>query len=128
MGKGIGRLAGVIVGLGLFVAACSGSSKTTTGKTPPDRTCEPGTKRCDGLNVKVCSDDGSELVIEATCLPSQTCSDGVCEETSCVPNTKFCKNGGVWKCDATGGGSTLDKGCSAAQFCREDDDTARCSD
>jgi hypothetical protein len=129
MGKVIGRYVGMFVGLGLLVAACSGTSKTTDPKTTkdPERICEPGAKRCDGLNVKVCSDDGTESLIEATCLPSQTCSDGVCNETSCVPNTKFCKNGAIWKCDKTGGGSTPDKTCAMSQFCREDNDSASCS-
>ncbi len=125
----IGRYAGIILGFGLLVAACSGTSKTTDKKpTTPDRVCEPGSKRCDGLNVKVCSDDGTESLIEATCLPSQTCADGVCAETSCVPNTKFCKNGAIWKCDKTGGGSTLAQTCAMSQFCREDNDSASCSD
>ncbi len=132
MGKVIGRYAGVVLGFGLLVAACSGSSKTTDkpNNTPdtPERICEPGAKRCDGLNVKVCSDDGTESLIEVTCLPSQTCSDGVCSETSCVPNTKFCKNGAIWKCDKTGGGSTLAQTCAMSQFCREDNDSASCSD
>ncbi len=127
MGKVIGRYAGVILGFGLLIAACSGSSKTSD-KATPDRVCEPAAKRCDGLNVKVCSDDGTESLIESTCLPSQTCADGVCAETSCVPNTKFCKNGAIWKCDKTGGGSTLTETCAMSQFCREANDDASCSD
>lgn len=126
MGNVIGRLVGVIIGAGLLVAACSGTSKTT-GKLKPNRVCEPGAKQCDALNVKVCSDDGAQWQIETTCLPSQICTDGVCQETSCVPNTKFCMNGGIWKCDATGS-STLAQTCAMGQFCREDNDSASCSD
>jgi hypothetical protein len=126
MGRSIGRL-GAVVGLGVWLAACSGSSKTGD-KPAVERICEPGSKTCDGQNVKACSDDGTERIIEKTCSPSQTCADGACAETACVPNTKFCKGGEVWKCDSTGGGSTLSQTCAKSQFCREADDTAKCSD
>jgi len=126
MGRSIGRLAAVI-GLGAWLAACSGSSKTGD-KTTPDRVCEPGSKSCDGQNVKVCSDDGTERTIEKTCSPSQSCADGDCVETDCVPNTKFCQGGDVWKCDSTGTGKSLSQTCTSSQFCREEDDTAKCSD
>jgi hypothetical protein len=117
---------GAVIGLGLWLAACSGSSKSS-GTTTTDRICEPGSKSCDGLNVKVCSDDGTERNIVQTCAPSQTCADGACAETNCVANTKFCKGGDVWKCDSTGGGSLLSQTCSKSQFCREADDTASCA-
>jgi hypothetical protein len=126
MGRSIGRL-GAIIGLGVWLAACSGSSKTSD-KPAVERVCEPGTKSCDGQNVKVCSDDGSERTIQQTCLPSQTCADGACAETNCVPNTKFCQANDVWKCDSTGSGSSLSQSCAKSQFCREADDSARCSD
>lgn len=126
MGRSIGRL-GAVISLGVWLAACSGSSKTSD-KPKVERVCEPGSKSCDGQNVKVCSDDGTERTIEKTCLPSQTCADGDCAETACVPNTKFCKGGEVWKCDSTGGGSTLSQTCAKSQFCREADDSATCSD
>jgi hypothetical protein len=126
MGTSIGRF-GAVVALGLWVVACSGSSKSGD-KVTPDRVCEPGTKSCDGQNVKVCSDDGTERTIEQTCSPSQTCADGACAETACVPNTKFCQGGDVWKCDSTGSGSLLSQACGKAQFCREADDSAKCSD
>jgi hypothetical protein len=126
MGRTIGRL-GAIIGLGFWLAACSGSSKTSD-KPAVDRVCEPGTKSCDGQNVKVCSDDGSERTIEQTCSPSQTCADGACAETNCVPNTKFCQGNEVWKCDSTGSGSSLSQSCAKSQFCREADDSATCSD
>jgi hypothetical protein len=126
MGTNIGRF-GAVVALGFWLAACSGSSKSGD-KITPDRVCEPGSKSCDGQNVKVCSDDGTERTIEQTCLPSQTCADGACAETACVPNTKFCQGNDVWRCDSTGTGSSLSKSCGDHQFCREADDSARCSD
>lgn len=126
MGTSIGRF-GAVVALGFWIAACSGSSKSGD-KSTPDRVCEPGSKSCDGQNVKVCSDDGTERTIEQTCLPSQTCADGACAETACVPNTKFCQGGDVWRCDSTGSGSLLSQSCSRSQFCREEDDTAKCTD
>jgi hypothetical protein len=126
MGRTIGRAAWALIGVGLLVAACSGSSKSSGNR--PERVCEPGSKSCDGLNVKICSDDGSERTIEQTCLPSQTCADGACAETACVPNTRLCKGGSVWKCDSTGSGSTLAQTCASSQFCREEDGSATCSD
>src|SRR6185436_6778065 len=98
--------------------------------SPPERaaggdsagsSCSAGARRCDGLNVKICSDDGSTETIDHTCLPTQTCSDGACTENACVPNTRFCKDGAIWKCDSTGGGSALAQSCAAGQFCRDDD-------
>jgi hypothetical protein len=126
MGTTIGRF-GAIVALGFWVAACSGSSKSSDNPRA-ERVCEPGTKSCDGQNVKVCSDDGSERTIERTCLPSQTCADGACAETACVPNTKFCQGNEVWRCDSTGSGSALSQSCGQSQFCRETDESAHCSD
>lgn len=127
MGRSLGRL-GAVVSLAIWLAACSGSSSKKDDKTPPDRVCEPGSKSCDGQNVKVCNDNGTERTIEKTCGPSQTCADGDCAETSCVPNTKFCQAGDVWKCDSTGSGRVISQKCTSSQFCREEDDTARCSD
>jgi hypothetical protein len=122
------------IGLGLLVAACSGSSKTHPGSssggsggTPTESICTAGGRRCDGLNVKVCSDDGSAETIEQTCLPTQTCSDGRCTDNACLPNTRSCKDGAIWKCDTTGSGSALTQKCAAGQFCRDDDGSASCS-
>jgi hypothetical protein len=126
MGRTIGSL-GALIGLCLLFGGCSGSSKSS-GKDPLPNVCKAGARSCDGLNVKVCNDDGTAFVTEKTCLSSQTCADGACAETSCVPNTKHCKDGSVWKCDSTGGGSTLSQTCAKSQFCREADDSATCSD
>jgi hypothetical protein len=78
--------------------------------------------------VKVCNEDGTAEAIQATCLPSQACSDGACRETACVANTRFCKDGSVWKCDSTGGGSLLAQSCNGGDFCRESEGEATCSD
>jgi hypothetical protein len=127
MGKFIGF--GAVVGFSMLVAACGGSSNTPKADDDDeDRVCEPGVRRCDGLNVKACDADGTAEIIEETCLPGKSCSDGVCTETSCVPNTKFCKGASVYKCDTTGGGSALSATCPTGQFCVEDDGDAECSD
>jgi hypothetical protein len=125
MGRSIGLgLIGVVL-VGLAGGACSGNSSK---KDSPDDLCQAGSRRCDGLNIKVCNDDGSAETIEKTCLPSQSCADGECTGTACVPNTKFCKGGAIWKCDGTGDGSTLSQQCAAGLFCREDDEGgATCS-
>ena len=70
MGRIIGSV-GAIVGLGLLLAACSGSSKSS-GKDPVPDVCVAGARSCDGLNVKVCNEDGTELITLKTCLTSQT--------------------------------------------------------
>src|SRR4051812_10704130 len=101
MGKYIGRGVAVL-GVTFLAIACSGSAKKNTANdpdvpsggsssVPPGGKCGAGQRRCEGLNVKVCSADGVSETIAETCLPSQACSDGVCTDTACVPNTKFCK-------------------------------------
>jgi hypothetical protein len=124
MGKSI-SIASWVVGLGLMLAACGGSSKTPPGDTPSS--CTVGERVCEGLNIKVCGADGRQTVAE-TCLPPQSCAEGACTNTGCVPNTRFCKDGDVHKCDSEGAGSALDETCSAAEFCREEDGDAECSD
>lgn len=126
MGQMIGRGVAAFLSLALAAVACSGSSKKS-GDTPPDTVCDANVRRCDGLNVKVCSGDGTSEAIEKTCLPSETCADGACNANACVPNTKFCKDSAVWKCDSAGAGSMLASTCPTGQFCREDDGTAYCS-
>lgn len=126
MGQLIGRGLAAALGITLLSVACSGSSKKSGAQTP-DVICDANVRRCDGLNVKVCSEDGTQETIESTCLPSQTCSDGMCADNACVPNTKFCQDGAVWKCDSTGSGSTLSANCPTGQFCRDEDGAAYCS-
>jgi hypothetical protein len=120
----------------LFLATAAGCSGTSSkSDTPVDggtgsasTKCTAGAARCDGLNVKVCNADGTAESIQATCLPSQSCSDGACRETDCVANSRFCKDGAVWKCDSTGGGSAPAETCADGYFCRESEGDASCSD
>jgi hypothetical protein len=124
MGRNIGRRAAAVLSLGLWLLACSGSSKNQ----PAESDCQAGARRCDGSTVMVCKADGSAESAEETCAAPQTCADGQCVNTACVPNTKFCKDGSIWKCDSTGGGSALSQLCGANQFCLASDDDAECSD
>jgi hypothetical protein len=130
MGNSLWRAGLCALALLASAPGCSGSAKKDGNGDEPGpgaTTCAAGASRCEGLNVKVCSADGTSESIQATCLPPQSCSDGACRETACVPNTKFCKDGAVWKCDSTGGGSTLSQPCAAGTFCREADHDASCS-
>lgn len=117
-----------LVGLGLALASCGGSSKD---QKPDKTTCTPGERTCDGLNVKLCAEDGTTQTVDATCLPSQTCSEGKCSpapgDQSCSPDTTICKDGHVYTCDSTGTSSTLAQTCGASQYCLEDDGEASCS-
>jgi len=140
MGCSIGRRV-AIVGLGLVLAACSGS-KSETGSGGANGTagasfgggsaggasgaCTPGATRCDGLNVKQCDDSGAKETITSTCSSSQTCSNGKCEAGACVPKTSTCKDGAVWKCSESGV-SSLAEQCAAGLFCRVDGNDASCS-
>ncbi|HYQ18802.1 MAG TPA: hypothetical protein VEQ58_23665 [Polyangiaceae bacterium] len=147
MGRSIAQRIGAIVGLGLLLAACS-SSKKTNDANGGGVTCEAGARRCEGFNVKVCSADGTEETIEDTCLPSETCIEGVClgagtggsssvggsgnagsagAEKTCVPNTTFCKDGSVRQCDGKGEASTLVQRCDPDLYCRSDEKSASCS-
>jgi len=144
MGRSIGRSVGAIIGLGVLLAACSGTK--SEGSTPVGnvggagpvgtggaesggaggRSCTPGAKRCDGSYVKQCDDSGSNETITQICLPAQTCSNAACAAGACVPNTSTCKDGAVWKCDQKGV-STLAEQCAVGLFCRVDSDVASCS-
>ncbi len=128
MGKNLWRAGVCVAVLTLAAIGCSGSSKKDAdpGSTS-STTCTAGASRCDGLNVKVCSADGTSESIESTCSPAESCSDGECRATACVPNTKFCKERAVWKCDSTGGGSTLSQTCASGLYCLETDEDASCS-
>ncbi|MEI9951794.1 MAG: hypothetical protein WDO74_23140 [Pseudomonadota bacterium] len=141
MGKSIARRVGAIIALGLLLAACSGSEQkpegsfgnvggssgsvgsSDNGGSPS--VCVVGSKRCDGLNIKVCDETRTERIAQ-TCSASQSCANGACVGSTCVPNTKFCQDGAVWKCDDSGT-STRDQQCSVGLFCRADGDDASCS-
>ena len=149
MAKNIVGSVGVILGFGLLLAACSGASEpggahagtggmsgtaadSGTGGTAAisgsggknaTTTCVAGSKRCDGLNVKVCV-AGSQETVSQTC--PQACLNGACVASVCVPNSKFCKDGAVWKCDSNGAG-TPEQQCAVGLFCREEADSASCS-
>ena len=147
MGKSIGRSVGAIFGLGLLLAACGGTKSEPTpgdsvggsggrddggnggssaGGPSATHSCTPGTKRCDGLNLKACDDAGAREVTVQTCLSSQVCANGACVGSACAPNTQFCKDGAVWQCDDSGG-STRGEQCAIGLFCRVDGDSASCS-
>ena len=128
MGLFSGSGAAVLLGFTLAAAACSGSSSKNGTTPPPDTICDANARRCDGLNVKLCSADGLSESIDSTCLPNETCADGACSPNACVPNTKFCKDGAVWKCDSAGAGSMLSSVCPSGKYCRDDDGAAYCSD
>jgi hypothetical protein len=123
MGRRIGAAA--VLGVTLWISACSGSSNKSSSDGP---VCTAGARHCVGSTVLMCAADGSAESIAETCDPTQACADGECVKTACVPNTKFCKEGAIWKCDSSGGGSTLSQMCAAGQFCLMDDDDADCSD
>lgn len=145
MGRSIGRSVGAIIGLGVLLAACSGTKSEggaptvgvggaagVPGKGPSgagvggSSSCTPGAKRCDGLSVKQCDESGSKETITLTCMPTQTCSNGACAAGACVPNTSTCKDGAVWRCDESGVSSFAEQ-CAVGLFCRVDDDVASCS-
>lgn len=123
MGRSIGAAA--VLGLALWISACSGSSKQANDGGD---TCSAGALRCDGATVMRCNSEGNAESVAQTCDGTQACADGQCVNTACVPNTKFCKDGAIWKCDSSGAGSALAQMCGAAQFCLMDDDDAECSD
>ncbi len=115
---------GVLVGAALSAWAC-GSSKQTTPSAA--LTCEPGARRCDGLTVKVCDDDGAKETIEATCAGS-CAGEGECAETICAPNTRFCKDSAVYKCNSSGSSSLLTETCTSRERCVEGNGDADCAD
>jgi hypothetical protein len=118
------RLGGVTMAALLALAACGGSKK---GGDPgePDG-CSADQRRCDGLNIKVCADDGEE-VIETTCLPSQTCVDGACTESGCTPGTSYCRGAQVLQCDESGNGRSVET-CAEGLRCLEAEGIAECSE
>lgn len=125
MGRSIGFGAALVVAGGLWLLGCSGSSKTSPGDDA--NSCSPGARRCDGAEIKICTDGTAEVTVQ-TCAAPTSCAEGQCVGTACVPNTKFCKDGAIWKCDSTGGGSALSAMCGSGQFCLMDDQDAECSD
>lgn len=52
---------------------------------PP--TCEPGTKYCDGLEIKRCNPDGLGYTWVKTCVDENPCTEDSCEEGKCIHDT-----------------------------------------
>ncbi len=138
MGRSIAQRVVSIVGVALLLAACSSSKRTSSSDMPGgsneagadqggDVSCEPGARRCDGLNVKVCDATGTFERIDKTCMPTDACSDGVCITAACAPGVAFCQGQALYRCDAKGQSSTLVMTCAAGLYCRDDADNAGCS-
>lgn len=97
------------------------------GQPPEPERCEPGSRECDGPNVKRCSGDGSQWTIDDTCSLTQVCSSGACRDIECVPHRELCRDNQVWECGDDGTTAELVKHCKADQYCQEDDGDASCS-
>ena len=130
----IGRSVGVLLGFGLICCACSGGSTGGTLKANPgtnhggsagsDSTiCSPGTRRCDGHEIKRCDDTGSHEIIEQDCSSAECRMQGnapSCAPTVCSASLPVCDGSIATKCKSDGSGP-LPGGvdCTANdQFCR----------
>lgn len=137
MGTNIAQRVVSVVGIGLLLAGCSSSKKTSSPDSPVvgaggadssgDSDCEPGARRCDGSKVKVCDSSGSFEHIDETCLPGESCSDGQCTGATCKPGRAFCQGQALYKCDSQGRTSTLVMTCAPGLYCRDDEGNDGCS-
>lgn len=64
------------------------------------RVCKPQMKRCNGLIVEVCTDDGSQWVYSKSC--SNACQNGECTTPICKPGEKKCEGDDVVRCNNNG--------------------------
>ncbi len=105
---------GVLYGFGLVCSACAGSAKSTTPTTKSDdaTVCEPGTRRCDGDDIKRCNQTGTADSIELTC-PKGQCrvqgNDAFCSTpvtpSVCTANQALCDGNIATKCKVDGSGT-----------------------
>jgi hypothetical protein len=124
MGRFNGR--GAWFCLALVVAGCSGSANKAPDKASAE--CEPGEKRCDGADVKLCGADGATETVLETCSSADSCADGACATEACEPDTKFCDGDAVYRCNETGSGSKLTQSCLGGRQCVETDGDAVCAE
>lgn len=139
MGR-IGKRAVAIAGLLALLGACSSSSKKTPGNQAGATglgeggtdavtiSCQPGSRRCDGFNVKVCDEGGESEIIALTCSSAETCNAGTCLGGACMAGARFCEGGAVRQCDAKGKTSAVVEACPPGAFCSERDGKAACGD
>lgn len=73
------------------------------------RVCKPGEKRCNGNNVEVCAEDGSQWIYSETCI--SYCLDGECGSPLCTPGEKRCNGDNVEECASTGSEWILVESC-----------------
>jgi hypothetical protein len=105
----------------------SGGAGTGEPTPEPMQLCEPGSKSCEGPDVKLCNAAGTRLTSQETCGLTQVCRSGECRDIECVPNRQLCRDGEIWTCGLDGISASLVKRCQDDQFCLEDDGDARCS-
>lgn len=74
------------------------------------KVCEPGTSFCQGSEIRVCSANGTDSVLQATCDSSQFCDDAsvTCLKRECVTGAPMCDGDVATKCDALGSGPEPD--------------------
>jgi hypothetical protein len=119
MGRRIALGLGLIVALGLLVAAC-GSSKTTAagpgggdggegGEAGGTATiCVPFSKRCAGLDIIACNALGQAESLDTTCATGLRCVEEAgtahCDTRVCTPGQPLCDGNVATVCAADGGG------------------------
>ncbi len=106
----IGWSVGVLLGFGLVCSACGGSAKSTTPKGNDTTVCDPGTRRCDGDDIKRCNQAGTDETIERTCLSGQCHGQGddvfcaIPSPAACTANQAICDGEIATKCKVDGSG------------------------
>lgn len=65
----------LVVLLAWAVGGCQGDNESPSGQAGQ---CIPGTRKCIGHDVWVCSSQGHGFVLEQTCIGGTTCINGVC--------------------------------------------------
>jgi len=98
---------GVIIAVGLSLAACGSSKKNVDTSTSPT-SCDPGVMRCDGQQVRVCNAEGTAETTAQTCAAGLFCredgDDAACDSVACLANTAICDGSVATTCKADGSG------------------------
>lgn len=123
----IGRLLGGLLGFGLICSACGGSASNNSAGNATS--CTPGSKRCDGHDIKRCDDSGTRELVWESCSSAECRVQGgepSCAKATCAAGLGICNGTLATQCKPDGSGpveggvdcSADDRFCVAGQ-CRD---------
>ena len=79
--------------------------------------CNPGSKKCNGKRIQVCSSNCRQWNNSTLCSSTQYCANGACQACTCTPGAKRCDGKKVETCTNDCRGWTATQTCGSGQYC-----------